>query len=159
MMMENVNRRRFLKSSAVVVTSVCLCGLGGMSGCATITKVGDTPAIDPTSISFSDGILDIDLVKETTLARIGGSVKFRHADIPEGIIIAHVEQNRFEIASLLCTHRGVEVEYDREKKNFTCASLGSSKFTLDGDNIEGPADKPLRAYDADLQDSRLVIRL
>jgi Rieske Fe-S protein len=157
--MEKVNRRRFLKSSAVVVTSACLCGMGGMSGCATITKVGNTPAIDPASFTFSNGILNIDLEKETTLAMVGGSVKIRHTDIPEGIIIAHVEQNQFEIASLLCTHRGVEVEYDPEKKNFTCASLGSSTFTLDGDNIKGPADKPLRAYDADLNDSRLVIRL
>jgi len=61
--------------------------------------------------------------------------------------------------SLLCAHRGVEVEYDHEKHNFTCASLGSSKYTLDGDNIDGPAEKPLKNYEAALNDGILMIKL
>ncbi|MBT6615143.1 MAG: hypothetical protein HOB38_23825, partial [Deltaproteobacteria bacterium] len=138
--MEHANRRQFIKKSttAVVVTSACLCGLGSLSGCATITKVGDTPAINPGSFSLSDNILTIDLAKETTLREIGGSVKIRQAELPDGIIIAHVESNRFEIASLFCTHRGVEVEYNNAEHSFTCASLGSSKYTMDGENISGP---------------------
>ncbi len=159
--MKNVNRRQFIKKSttAVVVTSACLCGLGGLSGCATITKIGDTPAISQESFTYADGVLTIDLSKEAVLVEVGGSVKIKHADIPQGMIIAHVDQNRFEIASLLCTHRGVEVEYNHEKNNFTCASLGSSKYTVDGGNISGPAEKPLKSYEAAFNGDILTIKL
>ena len=156
--MENINRRQFLKKSAIAiaVTSTTLCSLGG---CAAITKVGSTTAAKPGSITFKDRILSIDLSKEPILSKVGGAVKIKHADIPEGMIIAHVEDNRFEIASLYCSHRGVEVEYDHAQKNFECASIGSSKFSLDGHNISGPADKPLKEYEAVLKDDVLIINL
>ncbi|MBT6616321.1 MAG: hypothetical protein HOB38_29785, partial [Deltaproteobacteria bacterium] len=43
--------------------------------------------------------------------------------------------------------------------SFTCASLGSSKYTMDGENISGPAKKPLKSYEAALTNGNLVIRL
>ena len=69
--METINRRLFLKTGAVTaaVTSACLCTL---NNCATITKVGNTPAAKADSISMKDGILSIDLTKETTLSGVGG---------------------------------------------------------------------------------------
>jgi len=159
--MKNMNRRQFLKKSSmtVVVTSTSLCGLSGLNSCATITKNGRTPAINSGSYTFSQNILAIDLSKEPHLEKVGGAVKIKHDEIPDGIIIAHVDQGRFEIASLLCPHRGVEVNYKHSEKRFQCASLGSSKFELDGTFISGPADEPLKAYEADLTDHVLTIRL
>lgn len=156
--MENFTRRQFLTKSAmtIVVTSTCLCSL---NGCATITKIGDTPEINPESFTLADNILKIDLSKEANLNKTGGAVKIKHADIPDGMIIAHVEDNRFEIASLLCTHRGVEVEYDPLENNFKCASLGDSTFGFDGKNLSGPAEKPLKEYDAVLKNSLVFIKI
>ena len=73
------------------------------------------------------------------------------------MILAHVEDNRFEIASLHCTHRGVEVEYDHLETRFKCPSLGHSTFTMDGANISGPAKRPLKKYEAVLKDALLII--
>lgn len=156
--MENMNRRQFIKKGAmaVAVTSTSLCHLGG---CAAITKIGSTPAVNSDSFSYADSILKIDLSKEPILNEISGAVKIKHDDIPDGIIIAHVAENKFEIASLLCTHRGVEVEYDHAEGNFNCASLGNSTFSLDGKNISGPADKPLKEYDAVLENDILIINI
>jgi len=53
----------------------------------------------------------------------------------------------------------VEVEYDHEKHNFTCASLGSSKYSLDDENIDGPADKLLKNYEAALNDRILMVEI
>ena len=156
--MKNITRREFIKTSAVTVavTSTCLCGL---TGCATITKIGDTPSVAPESFILRADTLTVDLSKEPILSKVGGAVKIRDAAIPDGIILAHVEEQRFEIASLLCPHRGVEVEYDHKNRQFECASLGSSTFTLDGANISGPAGKPLKAYEAFLKDSVLTIKI
>jgi Rieske Fe-S protein len=156
--MENMNRRQFLKKGTITVaiTSTCLCSL---NSCATITKNGRTPAIDADSLTFSDNILTIDLSKEPNLDIVGGAVKIKHDDIPNGIIIARVDENRFAIASLLCPHRGVEVEYDHSQNQFKCASLGSSKFTQEGKYISGPAKEPLKEYEATLEDNVLTIKI
>ena len=49
--MEEGTRREFLGRSAVLVigTTSCLCGLGG---CATFTKIGNTPPIPEDAYSF-----------------------------------------------------------------------------------------------------------
>jgi Rieske Fe-S protein len=153
-----INRREFFKKSAAtfVVTSTCLCNL---NGCATFTKIGNTPEINPDSYTFKDNILTIDLSKEPILNKVGGAVKVKHAGIPNGLIIAHVEDKRYEIASLLCTHRGVEVEYDHAQTGFECASLGSSTYTIEGRNVKGPADKPLKNYEGVLNNGILTINV
>jgi Rieske Fe-S protein len=156
--MGNLNRREFLKKGAiaVAVTSTSLCSLGG---CAAITKIGGTPAVNDESFTFIDNVLKIDLSKEPILNQVGGAIKIKHASIQDSLIIAHVEKNKFEIASLLCTHRGVEVEYDHEESNFNCASLGNSTFSLDGKLLSGPADEPLKEYAAVLENSVLSIQI
>jgi Rieske Fe-S protein len=156
--MKTISRRQFLKNSAmtVVVTSTCMCSF---SSCATLTKIGDTPAIAPEALSQKGKALVIDLSKEPILSQVGGAVKIKNKDIPSGIIIAHSQEKQFKIVSLLCTHRGVEVEYDHKKQWFKCASLGSSTFTLEGQNKGGLAKKPLQTYEATLNGSRLTITI
>jgi Rieske Fe-S protein len=156
--MSNMKRRDFLKVSAaaVVVTSTCLCGF---NGCSTFTKTGHTPEIKPEALSQKGNKLLIDLSKEPLLGKIGGAVKIENGHIPQGIIIAHTEENAYQIASLLCPHRSVEVDYDHNNKRFECASLGSSTFTLDGRNIKGPAKKPLQKYEASVQGNVLAIMI
>ncbi|MDD4357840.1 MAG: Rieske 2Fe-2S domain-containing protein [Smithellaceae bacterium] len=156
--MPDIKRRDFLKASAtaVVVTSTCLCGL---NGCSTFTKIGHTQEIKPEALVRKGNKLLIDLSKEPLLSRVGGAVKIKNEHVPQGIIIAHTEENAYQIASLLCTHRGVEVDYDHKNKRFECASLGSSTYTLDGQNIKGLAKKPLQKYEASVSGNVLAIRI
>ncbi len=156
--MATVSRRQFIKTGGltVAVTSTCLCGF---SGCATITKVGDTPAINPKAYTKKENDLLIDLSKEPVLKKVGGAVKIKDKTVSPGIIIARTGEKTFAVASLFCTHRGVEVEYDPQKQQFECASLGSSTFSLEGENKGGFAKKPLKKYEASLQDNRLTIKM
>jgi Rieske Fe-S protein len=156
--MTKIDRRQFIKTGSltVAVTSTCLCGF---SGCATITKVGDTPAINPKAFSKKGHDLIIDLSKEPVLKKTGGAVKIKDEAASLGIIIARTGDNSFAVASLFCTHRGVEVEYDQKKQEFECASLGSSRYSLEGANKGGPADTPLKKYEAALQDNILTIKM
>ncbi len=154
--MVNLDRRRFVRDGAVAVaaTSACLCGLGG---CAAYTGVGATPAAAPGSFTLRDGVLTVELSKAPGLDTIGSAVKILHPAIPDGLIVARVDENRYEVVALACTHRGVELEYDHQRGRFRCASIGRSAFSMDGENISGPANRPLRAYDAVLADGRLTI--
>ncbi len=156
--MVDIDRREFLIQGAttVLVTSTCLCGLGG---CAAYTGIGNTPAAAPGSVALNGNVLTVKLAAEPALSNVGGAVKVLDASIPEGLIIARVEENKFEIASLLCTHRGVELEYDHERARFQCPSIGRSVFAFDGARVSGPARRPIRAYDAELNDGVLTIQV
>ena len=140
-------RREFLGHSAVLVigTTSCLCGLGG---CATFTKIGNTPPIPEDAYSFeSEGSrLAIDLSNVPQLAEPGGSVKIRDSALPDPLIIARTAEETYVVASIQCPHRGVEVEYQPERGEFECASLGSSQFATDGSLLGGPAKQPLRSF-------------
>ncbi len=156
--MADIDRRDFIKKGAasIAVTSACLCGL---NGCATYTGISDTPAANPEAVAFDGTVLTVDLASEPALRQIGGAVKVRNTDLPDELIIARVEESRYVIASLLCTHRGVELEYDHEKTRFQCPSLGSSVFALDGARVSGMARQPLKSYEAVLKGDILAIRV
>ncbi len=123
------------------------------------TGISETPAAEPDAVSFDGSILSVDLAAEPTLQQIGGAVKVRNADTPDGLIIARVAENEYAVASLLCTHRNVELEYDHSDARFRCPSLGSSVFTLDGVRESGMARRPLRSYQATLEAGSLKIRI
>jgi Rieske Fe-S protein len=161
--MAEATRREFLNHSAVfaIGATSCLCGLGG---CATFTKIGNTPAIpgDAYSLEAEANRVKVDLGKVPELAEPGGSVKIRDEALPDPLIIARTGEKTYLVASIQCPHRGVEVEYQPANGNFECASLGSSQFATDGSPLGGPAKEPLRvfrtSFDPD-DGSRLVIDL
>lgn len=157
--MSDLSRRGFVKDAALktVAASACLCGLSGLGGCATYTKIGTTPAVNPEALAVRDNVLSVDLSKEPNLGNVGGSVKILDARIRDDLIVARVEEDRFEVVSLRCTHRGVEVEYRHQDAQFQCASIGSSVFALDGERVSGPASGPLRAYEGVLRNGTLTI--
>jgi hypothetical protein len=161
--MEEETRREFLGRSAMLAigTTTCLCGLGG---CATFTKIGDTPPIPEGAYSFDAGAsrVEVDLDKVPQLANSGGSVKIRAPELPVPLIIARTAEETYVVAAIECPHRSVEVEYRPESGEFECASLGSSQFALDGSRMSGPAKKPLRIFRTSFDPeaaSRLIIDL
>ncbi len=126
----------------------CVCGLGG--GCATFSKVGGTPPIGEEAYVLEAKTLRVALDKVPALGKVGGSVKIIDARLPTPIIIARNGEVDYVAASLLCPHRGVEVEYQPDQHQFRCASLGHSTFGKDGSLKKGLAKKGLTRYDAKL---------
>jgi len=53
----------------------------------------------------------------------------------------------------VCTHQKCTVQYDREKQLIVCPCHGST-YSLDGEVIKGPAEKPLRAFEATLDSEK-----
>lgn len=152
--MKQVTRKEFIIGSATVA-GVCMCGL---SGCATITKVGSTPQIEASAYSIGDGhTLKLSLENSPQLATIGGSGKIIDAELGDSLIIARVADMEYVATSIKCTHRGVEVEYHHDKRNFKCASLGGSEFALDGSSLGGFGKDPLRSYPASVVEGVLTI--
>lgn len=154
-----IKRREFIVGGALTVAGagVCMCGL---NGCSTITGVGDTPPVDKDSYIIEKVpelkiVVSLDRIPE--LSEIGGAVKIVDDALGDNLIIARTRDKEYVTASLHCTHRGVELEYDHERKLFKCSSAGGSKFTLDGKNTGGPADRPLTIYSNLIEGETLII--
>ena len=67
----------------------------------------------------------------------------------KAIYICRNGQNQVQAISGICTHLGCLVEYNREHKNFRCNCHGS-EFDLNGNNLSGPALRPLQPYRAEV---------
>ncbi|MBM3858946.1 MAG: Rieske 2Fe-2S domain-containing protein [Verrucomicrobia bacterium] len=152
--MNNMNRREFVQTAALAGAGAC-----GLTGCATFTKIGDTPPIESAAYKVElPGKVTVALSKAPSLA-VGKAAKIIDPALSDPLIIARVEQDKYVVASLRCTHRGVELEYQAEQKRFCCASLGHSRFALDGHKLGGPAPRPIQVYPASVADGILTIKL
>ena len=146
--MNNITRRSLVTAIGAAGAGTCVCGMGG--GCATFTKKGKTPAIAAEAYVIEGNTVKVALDKVPGLVAVGGSVKVIDSRLPTSIIIARKGESDYAVVSLLCPHRGVEVEYQHEEKRFRCASLGHSTFGTDGTLQKGLADKGLTRYEAKL---------
>ena len=146
--MNNITRRSLVTAIGAAGAGTCVCGMGG--GCATFTKKGKTPAIAAEAYVIEGNTVKVALDKVSGLVAVGGSVKVIDSRLPTPIIIARKGESDYAVVSLLCPHRGVEVEYQHEETRFRCASLGHSKFGTDGTLQKGLADKGLTRYEAKL---------
>ena len=157
--MKKISRREFVTRGveATALAGACVCGLGG---CATFTKVGDTPPIENAAYKVEpSGEVTVVLSKAPMLAEAGKALKIIDPALSDPLIIACVEQDKYVVASLRCTHRGVELEYQPDQKRFCCASIGHSKFALDGQILGGPASRPIKVYPSSVANGILTIRL
>jgi Rieske Fe-S protein len=158
--MSQIKRRDFIAggTAAAVGAGACACGLG----CASLTGVGDTPEIAAGAYMIEGARLRIALDQTPELDKVGGSVKVTDGNLTEPLIIARVADREYVVAAIKCAHRGVEVEYKHKDKNFKCASLGSSRYSLAGSKIKGPAKGPLKIYEVSLgflDKNKLVVKL
>lgn len=159
--MTRISRKAFLAGGATAVATVaagdCLCT---KTGWATVTGVGATPSIAADAYSVgTDSSIRIRLEKVPELAGVGGAVKIVDANLKDALIVIRETEDAFVVASIRCTHRGVEVEYRPEQKCLQCASLGGSQFKITGEKISGFAEGPLKTYPASREDGMLVIRI
>ncbi len=64
----------------------------------------------------------------------------------DSIAIARGEDGRIHSVSAVCTHRGCHVHWNADEQVWDCHCHGS-RFTIDGQVVHGPAEKPLARVD------------
>ena len=75
----------------------------------------------------------------------------------EPIIIVHTRTGQFKAFSARCTHLGCIVQFKSEgTPHFACNCHGS-QFDINGNNIAGPAPRPLSPFKAKVDKSSIVI--
>ena len=159
--MKKMSRKTFLIGGATAATvaaaGTCVCS---KTVRATITGVGSTPPMDLNAYEVAKGgALRIQLNKVPELKEVGGAVKVIDPSISGSLIVVRETKESYVAASLHCTHRGVEVEYEAEDNCFECASLGGSRFGIEGEKISGFAKGPLKTYPVSIDQDVLIVSI
>jgi len=102
--------------------------------------------------------LALDLDKAEKLKYPGGSalLKIQGRDL----LFIRESEDVVRVLDPTCTHKKCTVEYNMERKRIICP-CHSSNFSLDGKVLNGPAEKPLQAFEANLdpEKTRIIFSL
>jgi len=91
------------------------------------------------------GWVEIALSDYPELAEVGGQAAVDLPDVYLKLIVAQPSQGCYLALWRICTHGACEVAWEPETDEVVCPCHGS-RFSETGEVLEGPADRPLRAY-------------
>ena len=76
----------------------------------------------------------------------------------EKVLVARGLDGHFHAVSAVCTHVGCSIRFEATATNpgFAC-NCHSSRFSLRGENISGPAPSPLERYDVRTEKGQIVV--
>lgn len=141
------SRRDFL-GYGLAAMAVSVCG-----GCSQFS-----PRKPDVIASQVEGILRLSEADSSALlkSQVGLLVQSKEGD--NKIMVVHSGEGSLFGVSAVCTHKGCDVNYDKKLGHILCPCHGS-EFGLDGQNIKGPAKRPLKSYTIRTENSRVVIVL
>jgi cytochrome b6-f complex iron-sulfur subunit len=126
-----MNRKEFLRLSALAVAGVAVGGSSFLESCSKSSTNPSGPTVD-----FS---LDLTQAANAALNNVGGSV------YSQGVIVVKNTATTFVAVAQACTHEGCTVAYNGIASDFVCPCHGGT-YSLTGSVISGPPPSPLKSY-------------
>ena len=105
-----------------------------------------------------DGTLRLSEANSSTLLKSQVGLLVQPKDGGDKIMVVHSGDGSLFAVSAVCTHKGCDVNYDKKLGHLLCPCHGS-EFGLDGQNIKGPAKRPLKHHTVRTENSRVIIIL
>ena len=155
----SLDRREFIKLAGTTVVCTCI-GMLGTSGCAG-SPTSSTPVAPEGSYRFLDGRVCVSLSEVGTLLGVGGAVKLALADhngSERKVIVVRRGEADYRAFANACTHNGKELNYQHGEGLLACCGR-SSRFSLAGEVIHGPAKAALQHYRVWQEGDELIIEL
>jgi len=143
-------RREFLRSSAGAAAALGVTSMCG--GCAWFNKK-DVQLEAPANATE----VTLPLDKYPALRDPNGFVRVEAKDGDLRLIILRKPDGTLVAASMVCTHWGCDVDWDKQAARFDIPCHGS-KFDATGKVLEGPADEPLPTYPVEETTDGIVVR-
>lgn len=107
------------------------------------------------SVRYAQSAVEVDrlVVLRSELSSVGTAlVETPDDQLP--IFLRRVSDSEFVALSTKCTHRGCQVE--SAGSQLTCPCHGSV-FSLNGERLQGPAERPLSRYNVTTDEQRIYI--
>ncbi len=120
----------------------------GLVAGATVLKISSSRAF---ASSLEE--LKVPVGTDSSLAKVGGS---QIVDSSAGkLIIIRIADNKYAAFSAFCTHKRGLLEY--KGNQLACPKHGSKFDTASGRVVEGPAETPIKAYEAKPGDGSVTV--
>lgn len=147
------SRRKFVKDT--------LAGLGTitMGSFIIINQAGCSDNSNPVTPNGQDlsFIVDISLSENSALQEVGGTIALLPNPIDShGMLLYRKNEDVIKVYSRNCTHANCTVEAYSSNGVSTCACHGS-RFDLNGNVLNGPAENPLKQYSASISGDIVTI--
>ena len=144
---KHTSRRDFLESGvAAIVASSC-------GGCALFGSRKPDAVVQE-----DEGVLRLGKSDSELLLASGASRLIQANGTNEKILVVHRGGGKLSAVSAICTHKGCNVKYDIKLGHLVCP-CHDSQYSLEGQNIKGPAELPLKQYNVETEDGWIVISL
>lgn len=128
-------------------------GTGAVLACAGCGLMGCSSEDEPSPGGMAGSVdftLDLTLAPNTVLNNVGGSLT------TNGIIVARLSTNEVVALSQACTHQGTTIQFRPSSGDFRCPNHGS-QFSVTGSVTQGPASRPLRRFNTELNGTSLRV--
>jgi len=126
-----MNRKEFLKFSALAVAGAALGGSGFLESCSKAGSSAQGPTVDFT--------IDLGLPAYAALQRTGGAVYVT------GVVIVRVDTSTYVAVAQTCTHQGCTIGFNTGANIFVCPCHGGT-YSLNGTVLSGPPTIPIKKY-------------
>lgn len=141
----------WLASSLPVAIAACSSNKNIESQAATNNTATDTVASSPRS----DRFVVVGTVADLT--QKGQILNKRSAVGPVLVVRNSAASNQLVAVNPTCSHLGCTVDWKSQPSEFICTCHGS-KFATNGTVVTGPADKPLKTYQAKIEGNSVLVR-
>lgn len=111
------------------------------------------------SWSYEGGLLVINLEKTRELSHTGGAVRIEGRGLPDRLLVVNGYDGRFHAYSNRCMHMGRRLDPLPGTETIQCCSVMKATYDYSGEKLEGPARGPVRTYEIEAYDGKLMIRL
>jgi Rieske Fe-S protein len=138
---------------AVGAASLAILPMIPMVGCA-----GNAKKFEAKRVEAKDGFVELDTKDYPDLVTPGGMVALEPSGQKKPVLVMRIENDRFRVLSLECTHLGCTLRWDDTTQGLACACHGS-RFDDAGRVLEGPAKRSLDEYPSQLSGTRLQFKL
>lgn len=129
---QKTDRRKFLQGAAAAV--------GGLVLSMQVARAQGEAVEEIVPAPLPETLMNL---PEKVLAEVGGFETVENGD--DKIIVARTGPTSIAACSAVCTHKGGNLVYDHESKQFVCTSHGA-RFETTGKIAKGPAKRDLKSY-------------
>jgi cytochrome b6-f complex iron-sulfur subunit len=130
-----------------VLRGIAAAAVTALVGCPSDVPPADAPAMSMTSMCGPDLCLDLNDPLNAALTIVDGALTINAPS--DRIVAVRTSPTAVQAVSDICTHARCSVGYDRAAKILVCPCHGS-RFALTGAVLRGPAPRPLKKYETQL---------
>ena len=159
-----ISRREFFLKSASAIALVSTSGFitTFINSCTNNNNpVAPTNTIPLATIqgSVTNNEISISLDPTSPIANKDTKALVLYNNNAGAIIVEHNSDDTYKAISGICTHQGCIVsEFESDSNDFVCP-CHYSRFDLNGNVVQGPANRSLSAYNTRVENNSLIITL